>query len=267
MYELTLKNHPDHIFANLQMGILCYKVRDDHHLAIQFLNKVLSLEPYRTEIYPHLAQAYVGLDQIDRAIQVVESGLAIHPHNERGLELLGLIYWQHKNEVEKAKAIFEKGLDHAIHGDSSILLFRLGELNLDEFNDVDLATVYFEKAFKGRSNDKVILFRLLEIYLDHKQNTHRADELYKSFIDQHDDIEVLVKYATFCRSFFNDLEKSLSLVERALSINPQSAEALSLLKVLKEEQDYQEILDLFEEDSLDDDDDEFVGGDALGDND
>ena len=141
MYQQAVKVETDHIYANLQLGILCYIYKKDYLLAIDILNRVIQLEPFRIETYPHLAKAYLGSDEVERSIQVVESGLAIHPHDERALEVLGLIYWQHKSDIDKAKSVFETGLDHPVHGDSPLLLFRLGELYLQEFNDVDMAIV------------------------------------------------------------------------------------------------------------------------------
>lgn len=265
MYEQVLKINPDHVFANLQIGVISYEEKEDFQCAINHLNKVVGLEPFRTETYAHLAKAYLGLGEIERSIQVLESGLAIHPHNEKALEVLGMIHWQYKNDIEKARAIFEKGLDHHLHGDSAILLFRLGELYQEELSDFDQATIYYEKAYADRPSDKLILYKLLELYIEHRQDTHRADELYHSFLLANEDVEVLIRYANFTKSFFNDISKSIDLVEKALSIDPKSEDAQLLFKTLKEDQDYQEILDLFEEDTSDDDD--FIGGDALGDND
>ena len=89
--------------------------------------------------------------------------------------------------------------------------------------------------------------------------------MYKKYVSKHDDIQITLQYAHFSKSYFGDLNKALQLVEKVLSINPNVKDALLLLKELKEEQDYQEILGLFDEDVSDDD--EFIGGDALGDND
>src|SRR5262249_14315573 len=83
-FKLEVAAHPDEFFGNYYLGIVSTIERkwDD---AVESLLKAVRLEPNNPDPYFYLGQAYQGLQQHDKAIEMFKKSIALNPdlkHND-----------------------------------------------------------------------------------------------------------------------------------------------------------------------------------------
>jgi len=262
-YKKCIAANPEHLYGQLQLGILLAK-EGDHQAAIDHYNKVIELDPFMAEVYVRVAEAYRGLNDLQRTKQFIEMALDINEYHEEALNLLGTIQWKDEDDVELAIKTFEKGLDHKIHGDSGLLLASLGELHASYLSEHDKAKTYFQKSLKATPNQADTLQKYCRLLESVYQDYGAVSMAFEDFLTHtKDNPQVYTQYAEFLITYMHDYEFAADQLEKALDINPEYESATKLLRQIDE---YLE--DDIEENNIDeedDDDDDFVGGGAAGD--
>lgn len=263
LYEQCIAINPKHVYAHLQLGIIKATHENDYFAAAEHYEKVVELEPFMIEAYVRAAAVYYSMLQVERALQFLEIALGINEYHDETLELLATIQWQYQNKPEKAIETLNKGLGHPIHGDSALLLARLGSLYNDHFADYEKAKAYYEKALKIKPNQEEVLHKLIQIHLDYYQDLGAIASCYEHFLNvEKNKAQVYVDYATFLAKYLQDFDFAAIQLQEALSIEPKHLQAKQLLLQLQEQAENTVEYDEQEEEE----EEEFEGGGAPDDN-
>jgi tetratricopeptide (TPR) repeat protein len=234
LYEQCIGLNAKHIYAHLQLGFIKAKLDKNYLGAAEHYEIVVDLEPFMIEAYVRAAAVYYSMLQVKRALQFIEIALGINEYHDETLELLARIQWQHQNDPDKAIVTLNKGLDHPIHGDSSLLLASLGSLYNDHFADYEKAKSYYEKSLKLKPNQEAVLHKLIQIYLDFYQDLGAIATCYEQFLNvEKNKAKVFVDYAAFLAKYLQDYDFAAIQLQEALSIEPQNLEAKQLLEQLQ----------------------------------
>lgn len=267
-YEDCIANNPNHIYGLLQLGILKATIFEDYKGAIACYDKVVELEPFMAEIHVRIAEAHYALKDIKRARQFIDIALDINEYQEEALNLLGQIQWHNEKDIDAAIETFEKGLDHEIHGDSSLLLASLGDLYNTHLGEHDKAKIYYEKSLKVDPRQAQTLRKLVLILENIYQDYGAVSMCYETyFVTDKTDPTLYIDYASFLIKYMHDYAFAKVQLEQALRMDAENEAGLKLLRQISEylSDDSDDSDDADENDDLDDFDD-FVGGGAAGDN-
>jgi len=267
-YESCIENNPNHIYGLLQLGILKATIFEDYQGAIACYDKVVELEPFMAEIHVRIAEAHYALKDIKRARQFIDIALDINEYQEEALNLLGQIQWHYQKDIDAAMETFEKGLDHQIHGDSSLLLASLGDLHNIHLGEYDKAKVYYEKSLKADPRQGQTLRKLIVILENIYQDYGAISMCYETyFLTEQTNYGLYIDYAKFLIKYMHDYAFAKVQLEQALLIDDENETGLKLLRQISEYlSDDPDSLDDEEEDYYDlDDQDDFVDGGAAGD--
>ncbi|MDQ6802482.1 MAG: tetratricopeptide repeat protein [Acidobacteriota bacterium] len=106
LFELFLKNNPDHALANARLGIsLCDVNR--YNDAIPYLQKAIALDPTDYQSRSNLGLAYEKLGKPEEGIEWERKAVALQPDNPEVLNNLGWVLMQAKHNAEALK-VFER---------------------------------------------------------------------------------------------------------------------------------------------------------------
>ncbi|MCH2043759.1 MAG: tetratricopeptide repeat protein [Saprospiraceae bacterium] len=265
-YEAAIRHNEENVYALLQLGYIKVNKLNLNEEGIEHYGKVVEKEPYMAEAYVRTAEAYLGLEDMERCQQFLEMALSINEYNEDALNLQGNIYWKVKGDYEKAEQTYQKGLDHQLHGDNGLLLGSLAEMYV-ELLEFDKAKLFFEKSLKAQPNQPRVLALYTNLLVKQYQDYGAAISAYENYLDiQENDVETLRTFANFLIDYLNDEATALTYLEQAQTLDPDEDEAArihllrdSLGGASNEDEDWED-----DEDD-DDDDDEFMGGGAAGD--
>jgi tetratricopeptide (TPR) repeat protein len=274
-YKQCLTYEPNHLYGCLQMGVLYAQELGDYDGAITYYNQVIEQDPYMTEVYVRIAEAYYATKDLKRTKQFIEIALGINEYHDYALNLLGTIQWKEEDDVEAALETFQKGLDHKIHGDSGVLLSSLGALYDSHFGNHDKARVFFEKALKAKPNQPETLRKFIVLLENVYQDYGAISTAYEEFLSiTQNNAAIYVEYADFLIKYMHDYDFAKVQLEHALEIDDSIQEGQKLARQIatyvtdsEEEGATDSDGDDFDDkDDFDDDDDDFVGGGAAGDN-
>ena len=100
--------------------------------ALEKFEKNHVLDPFETHDRPHRGITHYLLNQPKKAIQILEEGVALHPHVLTGYHYLGKIYLN-MEKYQEAVEILEKGMEYgniripAMLGELAIAYFQVGQ--------------------------------------------------------------------------------------------------------------------------------------------
>jgi tetratricopeptide (TPR) repeat protein len=145
----------------------------NHGQAATLLKRVVDLEPKDKTAWNYLGLAYLGLRQVDPAIDAFKKQLEINPYHEQANTNLGRSYLQQRRYAD-AEAAFKKQLElnpldkyaHAVLGHQYVEMERYGD-----------AVPILEKAISLSSEDASLHVEIGTAYL----NLNKNDEALASF--------------------------------------------------------------------------------------
>lgn len=260
-YQRCIAQDPTHIYAHLQLGILYVEQEQAYDKAIEYYQIVLELEPFMVETHVRMAEAQRALGDWSRAKQFIDIALDVNPHQEQALNLLGWIQWRDEENVEAALATFEKGVDHQIHGDSSLLLASLGQLYQKQLGDMKKARLYYEKSLAANLHQQETLQYLMGILEEHYQDYGTMAQYYERYLTNSQyEPSIHTAYAAFSVKYLNDYETALEQLSKAFKIEQNYPPAVAIALQINQQ------LSMEEGDIYDEAEDDFSGGGAAGDN-
>ncbi len=284
LYERCIAQDSKHVYAHLQLGILLTEQEEAYDKAIEHYQVVLEVEPFMAEVHVRMAETHRLLGDLSRAKQFIDIALDINPYQEEALNLLGYIQWKDEQEIEAAMATFEKGVDHQIHGDSSLLLTSLGRLHQEQLGDFNKARLYYEKSLAVNLKQPDTFRRLMNLLEESYQDYGAMAQYYEQYLAQpQQKPSIHTDYAAFSMKYLHDYETAQEQLIKAFALEADYPPAVALStqvnQQLKENADTtngadptnddDDDLDLdldLNDDDDDDDDDDFSGGGAAGDN-
>lgn len=101
LIENSLKNDPDNIGLNIEMGNNLFDVKQ-YEKAIFYYKKALNLSPKNVEVRIDLAVSYYNLQIVDTALVEIDHALKLNPNHQQGLYNRGVMYYN-IGDKEKAK--------------------------------------------------------------------------------------------------------------------------------------------------------------------
>ncbi|MGH1337645.1 MAG: tetratricopeptide repeat protein [Aureispira sp.] len=268
-YKRCIAQDGQHVYAHLQLGILQVEQEGNYEEAIKYYQVVLDIEPFMAEIHVRMAEAHRALGDLSRAKQFIDIALDINPYQEEALNLLGWIQWREEEDIDAALATFEKGVDHPIHGDSSLLLASLGQLQEEQLGDKDKAKLYYEKSLVADLQQQAVFQQLMNLLEEHYQDYGAMAQYYERYLKQpQQNPTIHTAYAAFSLKYLEDVFTAKEQLEKALALEADYLPAVALSLQIKEQEGgpIEEDIDASAVSEEEDDDDDFSGGGAAGDN-
>jgi tetratricopeptide (TPR) repeat protein/tRNA A-37 threonylcarbamoyl transferase component Bud32/TolB-like protein len=106
--QMMVELYPDDIQARTILASV-RRGRNERELAIAQYNKILEIDPSRTEFLQSTAALYQQMGEFDRAIDIFESYLEMHPNEADAYQALGSAY-ETQGKYDEARANYEKAL-------------------------------------------------------------------------------------------------------------------------------------------------------------
>ena len=102
----------------------------EYTTAVHFLKQAVAADPRHPSAWKELCRAYLGLDQLDAAIDACLKQIDVHPDAPQVYEILGRAYWK-KGKRDEAISAFQQQIEvdpknSAAHGDLGRLYRELG---------------------------------------------------------------------------------------------------------------------------------------------
>jgi tetratricopeptide (TPR) repeat protein len=274
-YERCIQQQPEHVYARLQLGLLLVEQEQAYEKAIQHYQVVLEVEPFMAETHVRMAEAHRAAGDLSRAKQFLDIALDINPYQEEALNALGIIQWKDEGKIDAAIATFEKGVDHKVHGDSSLLLASLGRLHQEQLGDFNKARLYYEKSLAANMQQPEIFQQLMNLLEDNYQDYGAMTQYYTDYLAKATATPAIhTDYAAFSIKYLHDYETAQQQLEHALALEEDYPPAVALSLQVNQQlsingMDDDDLLfedDFDDEDEDEDEDDDFSGGGAAGDN-
>ncbi|MCK5407076.1 MAG: tetratricopeptide repeat protein, partial [Candidatus Krumholzibacteria bacterium] len=106
--QMMVELYPDDIEARtILAGVR--RGRNERELAIAQYNKILEIDPSRSEFLQVIGHLYLEMGTFDQAIEIFESYLEKHPDEADAYQALGLAY-ETQGKYDEARANYEKAL-------------------------------------------------------------------------------------------------------------------------------------------------------------
>ncbi|WP_026689496.1 tetratricopeptide repeat protein [Alteribacter aurantiacus] len=222
---LEKKVDPDGLFGYAYTALQM----KDYELAVEQFERLKVLDPSYTTLYPYLSTAYRHLSQTDKALDVINEGIARDEFNES-------LY------LEAARIQFSKGLNE----EGRTFLQKVIAINPSNVEAVKELILYFENT---DSYDELLeLVSFLEDYqetdplfdrykgkalYENDRVTEAADAYEKAILAYGDDPEILEE-AAFAMLEAGRREKGMDLLRKIIQIDPQRQDIKERLEQLLE---------------------------------
>jgi tetratricopeptide (TPR) repeat protein len=138
-FERTVELDPDHSQALFDLGRL-HLAKKNYHKAVDILNRFIQLRPWISQAYLLKARAHIELDEIQGAIESLETSFDYVETNLENLKLLGNLYEQ-TGQREKARDLYSRSLDSKTDPD---IRFRLALLLTNENQFIEAVSILQE---------------------------------------------------------------------------------------------------------------------------
>jgi tetratricopeptide (TPR) repeat protein len=169
-----MEKHPDFIDPYIDLAnIHIYKKDLDE--AADVIKKAQAIDNENVSVLLALANIHIMKSQQKSAVPILEKVIKLSPEKESVYLVLANIYYQEKDYIS-AKEVLEKFLSK--RSDNFLGLMYLAKV-YESLNMNKEAVVYYERAFKEREEDEVLL---------------NLDGLYDKLGDRNKSIEVLEKF-------------------------------------------------------------------------
>jgi len=192
-----------------------YEFQRNYQKAIEFYNKIISLEPQMSMNYFKLARIYQHMNKHKEAVQVLKKGIENNPDEYILLSRLGMVYVELgklKEALELTQAALKINPDYFDSLiTSGLIMRRLGRQKE--------AVEYYQKALKIEPENKFLQMNYAHS-LGASGRTEEALEIYDKLKNEHpDDYQVYQDMGIIFASMGN-LEKSCENFKKAVSLNP-----------------------------------------------
>jgi tetratricopeptide (TPR) repeat protein len=196
----------------------------------------------RVELYFQLGTCELKVGNKDRAKNRFEKALLLDPTHRPAL----LAMMEFGEAKPESMIDAKKGLVLTAMPEEKVrLLTEIGDLYLEKLKDAPLAVGAYREALEIRPEERKVLYKCLEVYVEQKQ-WPQALEMLERLIDVEKDVAVRAKYrhtaGLICVEELGRTEQAVKLLSESLDDDPsleRSAEALEAL--LKERQDWKEL--------------------------
>lgn len=264
LYQQCISINENHVYAHLQSGIICAEQDQNYTKAATHYEKVVELEPFMIEAYVQAASVQLKLQDVKRGKQFIEIALAINQYNDAALQIMGILQWKYESDIEGAILTLEKGLDNNLHGDNGLCLATLGSLYYEHFSDVEKARIYYAKSLKALPAQADTLLKFLQLLETENQDYGAMAACYENYLSAvPSDIKIIVHYAQFLIKYLNDYELAKIQLQNALQFDANHSAVRELMETIDS---HLQPDNLSIDDHWHNDDDDFVGGGAAGDN-
>jgi tetratricopeptide (TPR) repeat protein len=195
--------------------------------AVEWVNKLIALNPKDIEARALLANLYSIMDRFDEAIGMYQSILAEDPQNFNVRLLLGGLYARLR-DYEKAQAVLEKLTE--LNPDSYAGFYYLAKL-YQEMRLFDKASEAFEKAL-ALNWSPMLAQEAAELYVQEKQYS-QAIAIYKQILAEDPSDERARSFLANVYFRQGEIEKALAEMEklREISASPDKVE-LAICRIL-----------------------------------
>lgn len=269
MADSILASKPDDLDA-LILRVVAISQLEGGKKAIAEAKQVQKLYPEREDSALLLARLYQHEKENQRAVEILQSGLKIHPDSVLIRLMLAELYEQAKNYVE-IERLFKELVQ--THPDQLNFKLQLAGLYISQERD-DEAQALLQTAIAQAPDDPQRKLYFIDFLLNRKgfeqaekqlnafikempqvpelrlglamlyENADKitqAEEVYREIIQRNEQTLITLKAKSALAQLFfreNELEKSKSLVDEVLRLNPKAADALSISgKIALTEQD------------------------------
>ncbi len=149
--------------------------------AITYLSKLDSLHFKTVNTYEMFGMSYYNLENFKLAKDNFKKALKLERNNSKILYRLGMLYYEQKNK-KLARIYLIQSIMYG-KGDLDKQYFLSGIISKEE-NNVKMALVYFDKAFKNNTNNYNALFQLAVTSDTYYKDKKIAYKLYQKFSRQ-----------------------------------------------------------------------------------
>ncbi len=187
--------------------------------AIAEFQKIVALQPNSVDDHMVLGQLYTVKHQPDQAEAEFKTALGIEPESEEVVLNLARLYAE-KDEIEKAVNTIESV---PVDGRTPKMEFTLGTL-YDQMKQAKDAIAAYRRARDLDPSDMQVLDALAQSLLNENQFDAALSEYKKLADDNPDDVEPLIHIAEIERRQGN-YEDALAVIRKARKMDPNSLEA------------------------------------------
>ena len=148
--------------------------KKNHKVALETYNTLLGLEPGNTKYNIAMASVYEAMDQPDKALQFLEKVLQINPESAEAYNQMGQIYGKHKNDVNKAVYYLGKALQIKPNDVSTLINIAIASSLAQQYQK---AENYYNKALQNNptaSQEKQIYHNMAAMYYSMGDNEKAA---------------------------------------------------------------------------------------------
>lgn len=232
---------------DLYLKGLFYQSEGLHNEALVQFYQALHHDSTSPTIYNSIAENHISLGHYESALILLKKAVKKAPENVETLDLMADCYFRMRND-EKAIITYKKILElNPYHEDARKYLIFLYEKTK---NDLGLAEQY-DQLNEYYGQDPINLNKIADIYLKYKE-FDKALDAYQRIIDM-DSLNVQTQY--HIGNVFRvkgDIEKAREAYFKALSLKSDYSPAIRELALLyRNEQKWQEVIDIYENDQYD----------------
>jgi tetratricopeptide (TPR) repeat protein len=225
IFEKVLQIKPDHPQATINLGFL-YNATGNYKKAAAVLETANRFQPGDFDILYNLGTAFAQLKNFDQANKYLSSAAEINPNKAEVFYWLGVISFN-QNDIA-AEKYFEKSL--SLKPDYAAASFMAGEV-LAKQKRFSEAVKYYQTALENDSTQAVYHIRLggTFLFLSEIDNAYKIFAAASSKFQNVAEIHYLFAIAARAKG---DLDLSLQLLKKTLSLKPDYVEAIALTGAL-----------------------------------
>lgn len=139
----TIRDYPDNLEL-LEELAWCYEQEKEYGKSARIYERMLEIDPYRSEAWFNLGQAWFNLEDYNRAVDAYEYALATHSQDLLAMMQLAHALFQAGRYLEAAKA-YEEYME--VEGKSDYVMVFLGE-SYEKAGKLDEAISCYETAYR-----------------------------------------------------------------------------------------------------------------------
>ena len=211
-----IQKYPDSIEILFQMGV-CYDMADKTTKAIQCYKRVIEIDPFEDSAWFNLAQSYSRIEKYNEALDAINYGLAIQPHDILSLnfkaDILTLLD-RHQEAIQTLLDIIDEG------GENSEIGIKIAANYLADEN-FEKALEWIERAENNTTNKGRILlqkFDILMIMERFEDCRKTLDQCFEAGIP----LWIIMSKQGTLESYLGNSQKSLEYMLKAAKLEPNA---------------------------------------------
>ena len=209
--------------VKFELGFTYFSL-EEYQKAIDVFEEIRELEPQYSSIYPYLADSYIELNRVDKALLTVQEGLANDQYNEQ--------LWVKASEIAK-----QAGQDELVgqylekanetEPDDLSILSKLSDWYVD--NNEDDKNITLLKPVADQELFDAHLSYNLALSLNHKGDIKGATTNFQIAERELDSDTKFLKDAIFFYRENGNREKEIELLQKYLKVDPEDFEMQQML--------------------------------------